>query len=146
MKTFVPKDPGDNREWYLVDATDKVLGRLAVEITNVLRGRNKPTYTPHVDTGDFVVVVNAEKVKLTGKKDEKKIYQRYSGYRSGLKEETAGSLRERHPDRLIKHAVQGMLPNNKISRQMFSRLKVYAGNEHPHEAQKPQVVELIQEK
>lgn len=146
MKTFVPKDPGNDRNWYLVDAADKVLGRLAVEITNVLRGRNKPTYTPHVDTGDFVVVVNAEKVKLTGKKNEKKLYQSYSGYRSGLYKETADTVRKRHPDRLIRKAVQGMLPDNNISRKMFSRLKVYAGSEHPHEAQKPQVVELLQEK
>jgi large subunit ribosomal protein L13 len=142
MKTFVAKDPGDNRDWLLVDAQDKPLGRLAVQIANTLRGKNKPTYTPHVDTGDFVVVINAEKVKLTGRKDEQKVYQRYSGYRSGLKEIPVAVMRERHPDRIIKLAVRGMLPKNNLSRRMFRRLKVYAGVEHPHAAQNPRKVDL----
>ena len=140
MKTTLPKDPGQDRDWYLVDASGEPLGRLAVKIADVLRGKNKPTFTPHVDTGAFVVVVNAEKVALTGRKEEQKIYQRYSGYRSGLKEFKASVVRERHPDRMILQAVRGMLPKNKLSRGTFGRLKVYAGGEHPHEAQKPQVM------
>ncbi len=143
MKTTLPKDPGDNRDWLLVDAEDKVLGRLAVEIANALRGKDKPTFTPHIDTGAFVVVINAEKVKLTGRKDEQKIYQRYTGWRSGRKEETAAAVREQHPDRMIMLAVKRMLPQNRLSRQMFKRLKVYAGSEHPHEAQNPRQVELV---
>lgn len=143
MKTFLPKDPGDDRAWLLVDAQDKPLGRLAVKIADILRGKNKATFTPHVDTGDFVVVVNAEKVKLTGRKNEQKIYQRYSGYRDGLREIKASVVRERHPDRLIKSAVKGMLPKNNLSRKMFTRLKVYAGNQHPHAAQNLRKVELL---
>lgn len=141
MKSFVAKDPGTERAWYVVDASGKTLGRLAVKIANALRGKDSPAFTPHVDTGAFVVVTNAEKVKLTGKKDEQKLYQRYSGYRSGLKETPASVLRERHPDRLIKLAVKGMLPRNNLSRKMMTRLKVYAGAEHPHEAQQPQTVD-----
>ena len=105
-----------------------------------MRGKNKPTFTPHVDTGDFVVIINAEKVKLSGKTEEMKLYRSYSGGRGGLKEKTAASVRERHPERLIQHAVKGMLPKNNLSRQMFSRLKVYAGEVHPHDAQQPQAV------
>ena len=142
MRSFIAKDPGADRDWYVVDATGKSLGRVAVGIANILRGRNKPTFTPHVDTGDFVVVVNAEKVKLTGRKEEQKVYQRYSGYRGGLKETPAGVVRQRHPDRLIRMAVKGMLPKNNLSRRAFSRLKVYAGETHPHEAQKPEPVEV----
>ena len=142
MKTTLAKETEISRDWILVDATDKVLGRLAVKIANILRGRHRPTYTPHVDTGDFVVVINAEKVKLTGKKDEQKLYQRYSGYRGGLKEEKASKIRERHPERLIQLAVKGMMPKNVLSRTAFGRLKVYAGSEHPHAAQNPQAVEL----
>ncbi|MDA1044625.1 MAG: 50S ribosomal protein L13 [Verrucomicrobia bacterium] len=142
MKTTLPKDPGENRPWIVIDANGQHLGRLAVHIANVLRGKNKPTFTPHVDTGDFVVVVNAEKVTLTGKKEEQKIYQNFSGWRGGLKETKAGDLRARHPERMIQHAVKGMLPKNNLSRQMFSRLKVYVGAEHPHAAQQPHVKEL----
>lgn len=131
------KDPGTDRLWFVVDAAEQPLGRLAVKIADVLRGKNKPTYTPNVDTGDFVVVVNAEKVKLTGRKEEQKTYQRYSGYRGGLKEFKASVMRERHPDRMIKLAVRGMMPRNNLSRKMFRRLKVYAGDEHPHAAQQP---------
>ena len=140
MKTFVPKEADIQRDWFVVDATDKPAGRLAVVIANVLRGRNKPTYTPHVDTGDFVVVVNADKIKLTGNKEEKKIYQDYSGYSSGRTETKAKDIRERNPGRIIVQAVKGMLPTNRMSRQTIKRLKVYAGAEHPHTAQ--QVKEL----
>ena len=142
MKTTITKTGEATRAWFIVDAEDKVLGRLAVEIANVLRGRNKPTYTPHVDDGDFVVVVNAEKVKLTGKKEQQKIYQRYSGYRGGLKKTPASVVRERHPERLIQLAVKGMMPKNTLNRHAYKRLKVYAGPDHPNEAQNPQVLEF----
>jgi large subunit ribosomal protein L13 len=140
MKTFVPKEADVVREWFVVDAEGKTAGRLAVVIANVLRGRNKPTYTPHVDTGAFVVVVNAEKIRLSGNKEEGKIYQDYSGYSSGLTETKAKDIRAKHPERIITQAVKGMLPTNRLSRQMLKRLKVYAGAEHPHVAQ--QVKEL----
>ncbi len=143
MKTTIPKDPGDNRRWLLVDATDKPLGRLAVAIANVLRGRDKPTFMPSVDTGQFVVVVNAEKVKLSGRKEEQKRYQRYSGFRGGHRYITVETMRTKHPDRMITLAVRGMLPANNLCRRMLPRLKVYAGAEHPHMAQKPEAVELI---
>ena len=143
MKTFVPKDAGTDRKWLLVDADGKPLGRLATRIADILRGKNKPTFDPHVDTGDFVIVVNARKVKLTGRKNEQKTYQRFSGYRGGLKEIKASTVRERHPDRLIRLAVKGMLPKNNLSRKVFSRLKIYAGEEHPHVAQQPNKVELL---
>jgi large subunit ribosomal protein L13 len=141
MKSFVAKDPGPNRTWLLVDVADLPLGRVAVKIADALRGKDKPTYTPHVDTGDFVVVINAEKVKLTGNKDDQKIYKRFSGWRGGLKETKASVVRERHPDRMIRQAVRGMMPKNTLNRKAISRLKVYAGAEHPHEAQNPQMVE-----
>lgn len=140
MKTFVPKEADVVREWLVVDAEGKPAGRLAVAIANALRGRNKPTYTPHVDTGAFVVVVNAEKIKLTGNKEEKKIYQDYSGYSSGRTETKAKDIRTKNPERIIMQAVKGMLPTNRQSRQILTRLKVYAGSEHPHAAQ--QVKEL----
>jgi len=143
MKTFMPKNPGQDRDWLVVDATDKPVGRLAVEIANLLRGRDKPTYTPHIDTGCFVIVTNAEKVKLSGTKEEKKIYQRYTGYRGGLREVTAAVMRTKKPEYIVKHAVKGMLPGNNLARQMYRRLKVYAGSEHPHVAQNPRAVELI---
>lgn len=136
MKTFMPKEADIDRQWFLVDAEGKTVGRIAVEIANILRGKNKPTYAPHVDTGDFVIVINAEKVKFTGNKEDGKIYQTYSGWRGGLKETTAKELRSRHPEDIIKLAVKGMLPHNNLSRKLFKRLKVYAGSEHPHTAQK----------
>lgn len=142
MKTFVPKEADIVREWFVVDAAGKSAGRLAVFIADILRGRNKPTYTPHVDTGAFVVVVNAEKIKLTGNKEEKKIYQDFSGYNSGLTETPAKDIRAKHPERIITQAVKGMLPTNRLSRQTIKRLKVYAGAEHPHEAQQVQVLEF----
>ena len=142
MKTTLAKESEVSRTWYLVDATNKPVGRLAVKIANVLRGKTKPTYTPHVDTGDFVVVVNAEKVKLTGNKEEQKTYKTFTGFPGGLKVVKAAVVRAKHPELLISHAVKDMLPKNNLSRQMFTRLKVYAGQEHPHTAQKPQVMEL----
>jgi len=138
MKTFVPKEADIQREWYVVDAAGKTTGRLAVVIADVLRGRNKPTYTPHVDTGAFVVVVNADKIKLTGNKEENKIYQDYSGYSSGRTETKAKDIRAKNPERIIMQAVKGMLPTNRMCRQTIKRLKVYAGSEHPHTAQQVQ--------
>ncbi len=138
MKTYVAKREEVQRRWYVVDADGVPVGRLAVQVANVLRGKNKPTYTPHVDTGDFVVVINAEKVRLTGRKEEQKTYWRYSGYPSGLTEMTAAEMRKRHPERIVEHAVRGMLPRNKLGRAMFRKLKVYAGPNHPHEAQQPE--------
>jgi large subunit ribosomal protein L13 len=142
MKTFMPNEADIKREWFVVDATDKPTGRLAVVIADVLRGRNKPTYTPHIDTGAFIVVVNAEKIKLTGNKEDKKIYQDYSGFSSGLTETKAKDIREKNPERIIEQAVKGMLPTNRQTRQILKRLKVYAGPSHPHEAQQVQPLEL----
>ena len=142
MKSYLAKPGEIEQKWALIDAEGQVLGRLAVTIANVLRGRNKPVYTPHVDTGDFVVVVNAEKVKLTGNKESGKIYQNYTGHMGGLKEKTAKEIRAKDPTRLITDAVRGMMPHNRLNRQQLRKLKVYAGNEHPHEAQKPEVLTL----
>jgi large subunit ribosomal protein L13 len=142
MKTTLPKVEEIDRKWLLIDAEGKVLGRLAVHISNILRGRHKPTYTPHIDTGDFVVVINADKVKLTGNKEEDKVYQTYSGWRSGLKEFSAATIREKKPDMLIYEAVKGMMPKNRLSRQSIKKLKIYAGSEHPHEAQGPEAYEV----
>ena len=141
MKTFLPKDLGADRQWFIIDAQEKPLGRLAVKIVGFLRGKQKVYFTPAVDVGDFVVVINAGKIKLTGRKSEQKIYRQYSGYRGGLKEVTASVMRERHPDRMIKRAVLRMLPKNHLSRKLFRRLKVYAGKDHPHAAQKPAAVD-----
>lgn len=137
QKTFVPKNPGADRKWFLVDAAGKTLGRLAVNIANTLRGKDRPTFDPAIDQGDFVVVINAEKVHLTGRKLELKDYQRYSGFRGGLKHFTAATMLERHPDRVILEAVWGMLPKNNIARKMMTRVKVYRGDKHPHAAQNP---------
>ena len=137
MKTFFPKDPGQNRRWLLVDAADKPVGRLAVAISNALRGKDQPTYTPWVDTGAFVVVVNAAKAKLSGRKNEQKTYERFSGWRGGHKILPVAVVREKDPGRLITEAVKGMLPGNKLARQMMRRLLVYPGPTHPHAAQKP---------
>ena len=142
MKTFVAKKEDVTREWFVVDAAGQSTGRLAVFIADILRGRNKPTYTPHVDTGAFVVVVNAEKIKLTGNKEEDKIYQDFSGYPSGLKERNAATIRQKHPERIITQAVEGMLPKNRLSRQTMTRLKVYVGPDHPHDAQDVQTLEF----
>jgi large subunit ribosomal protein L13 len=137
MKTFVPDARDIKRSWYLIDAAGQTLGRLAVTIANLLRGRGSPLYTPHVDTGHYVVVVNAEKVKVTGRKETGKEYRRYTGYRSGQRLVPLGIMRAAHPERIIAHAVKGMLPRNTLSRGMYRRLKVYAGSNHPHTAQNP---------
>lgn len=142
MKTYLPKIDEQGRKWWVVDASDLVLGRLAVRIADVLRGKNKPIYTPHLDCGDNVVVINADKVRLTGRKEEDKIYQNYSGYMGGLKEQTAADVRAKKPERLIRDAVWGMFPKGRLGREMFKKLKVYPGDEHPHEAQQPEPLSL----
>ncbi|HBA84033.1 MAG TPA: 50S ribosomal protein L13 [Verrucomicrobia bacterium] len=140
MKTTLPVESEIKRAWHLIDATDKPAGRLAVQIAELLRGKGKIDYAPHIDMGDFVVVINASKVKLTGNKEEGKLYQTYSGFAGGLKKVKAGAVRSRNPAYIITHAVKDMLPKNHMSRIVFERLKVYAGTDHPHTAQKPQVV------
>ncbi|WP_129128357.1 50S ribosomal protein L13 [Geomonas oryzae] len=137
MKTQVAKKEEVTRDWYLVDVDNKVLGRVATEIANVLRGKNKPTFTPSVDTGDFVIVVNAEKIALTGKKLSDKTYYSHSAFPGGLKEISAGKLIDKKPEELIKKAVKGMLPKNKLARHMLKKLKIYSGGAHPHAAQNP---------
>lgn len=142
MRTFVAKEKDINRRWLLVDAEGKVLGRLAVAIARVLMGKHKPIYTPNLDCGDFVVVVNAEKIRLTGKKMQTKVYQRYSGYPGGLHVTPIADVLKRHPTRVIREAVRRMLPKNKLGRVMLTKLKAYAGETHRHEAQNPEPVEL----
>ena len=142
MKTFLPKIDVQRRAWRIVDADGLVLGRVAEKIANVLRGRDKPTYTPHLDTGDFVIVVNAEKVRVTGKKETDKIYTSYSGYRGGLKRTPLADVRTKHPERLIMKAVKGMLPKNRLAAKLLTKLKVYKGSEHPHGAQNPEPLTL----
>lgn len=137
MKTYSAKKEEVRRQWLVVDATDRTLGRLATEIANRLRGKHKPEFTPHVDTGDYVVVVNAEKIKVTGAKQTDKIYHHHTGYPGGIKSASFEQMIEKSPERVIEKAVKGMLPKNKLSRQVLSKLKVYAGNEHPHSAQQP---------
>jgi large subunit ribosomal protein L13 len=141
-KTYSPKAADVERDWYVVDATDLPLGRLASEVAVRLRGKHKPTYAPHVDGGDFIVVVNAEKVAVTSGKSQTKIYYRHSGYPGGIKAETFESLRERRPEAIVERAVRGMLPKNKLGRKMATKLKVYAGPDHPHAAQAPEPLEL----
>jgi len=142
MKTFSAKKESVTRSWYLVDATDKTLGRLSTEIANRLRGKHKPTFTPHVDTGDYIVVVNAEKIKVTGNKASDKLYYHHTGYPGGIKSISFEKLIEKVPERVIEKAVKGMMPKNKLSRAMLSKLKVYAGNEHPHSAQQPTTLDI----
>ena len=142
MKTWNAKPGEVERRWYLVDADGKTLGRLATHIADTLRGKDKPQYTPHVDTGDFVVVVNAEKIRVTGKKLDEKMYHRHSGYPGGLRSRTLREQLERRPTEVIRKAVKGMLPRNKLARQQITKLKVYAGPDHPHEAQNPQELKL----
>ena len=136
-KTSTPSLATIERNWFLVDAEGQTLGRLASEIANVLRGKNKPSFTPHLDTGDFVIVVNAEKIEVSGKKASQKLYRRHSGRPGGMKIEKFETLRDRIPERIIEQAVKGMLPHNSLGRQQFKKLKVYKGSEHPHEAQNP---------
>lgn len=142
MKTYSAKESDVKREWYLVDAEGKVLGRLASEIARRLRGKHKPIYTPHVDTGDFVVVVNVDKISLTGKKLTDKMYYRHSGYPGGLTSTPAGKMLKEKPERLLHLAVRGMLPKNSLGRKMLKKLKIYTGGEHPHQAQEPRSLEL----
>ena len=136
-KTTTPSIETIKRDWFLVDASEKTLGRLATEIAVILRGKNKPSFTPHLDTGDFVIVVNAEKVEVTGKKSSQKLYRRHSGRPGGMKVEKFETLQERIPERIIEQAVKGMLPHNALGRQQFRKLKVYKGPDHPHAAQDP---------
>ena len=140
MKTFMASPATIDRKWYVVDATDMTLGRLASEVAKVLRGKNKPIFTPHIDCGDNVIVINAEKIKVTGKKMDKKVYYHHSDYVGGLKEATLREKLEKKPEQLIELAVKGMLPKGPLGRQMFTKLHVYAGPEHKHEAQKPEVL------
>ena len=142
MKTYVANANDRTRNWLVVDATGQTLGRLATQIAVALRGKNKPEYTPHVDTGDFVVVVNAEKISVTGNKLADKKYYRHSGYPGGLKVRSLAEQLERRPEEVIRHAVKGMLPRNRLARKQLTKLKVYAGPDHPHVAQKPQTMEI----
>jgi large subunit ribosomal protein L13 len=142
MKTFSAKATEVPRKWWLIDANDAVLGKVAVKAANLLRGKEKIVFTPHVDTGDFVIVINAEKVRLTGKKEEQKSYMSFSGYVGGHKSENARARRVRHPELLIERAVRGMIPHNRLGRRVYRKLKVYRGDSHPHTAQQPTVVKL----
>ncbi|NLJ84391.1 MAG: 50S ribosomal protein L13 [Halanaerobiaceae bacterium] len=142
MRTYMAKPEEIERQWYVVDATGQTLGRLATKIADILRGKHKPIYTPHVDTGDYVIVINAEKIELTGKKWEQKKYYRHSGYPGGIKEITYDKLLKKKPELIIEKAVRGMIPHNRLGRQMIKKLKVYAGPEHPHQAQQPKELEL----
>ena len=141
-KTSIPSVDSSKRQWYLVDAENQTLGRLATEVASVLRGKNNPSFTPHLDTGDFVVVVNADKIRVSGKKAEQKLYRRHSGRPGGMKVETFAALQNRIPERIVEKAVKGMLPHNALGRQLFRKLKVYRGADHPHTAQKPQILKL----
>lgn len=142
MKSFIAKKETVKHDWYVIDAAGKTLGRLAVQIASRLRGKHKPIYTPHVDTGDFIVVVNADKVRLTGNKLEDKKYYHHTGYPGGLREQNAADLLKKKPTSLLQFAVKGMLPKNSLGRAMYKKLKIYTGASHPHEAQKPQTLEL----
>ena len=142
MKTYSANAETVKREWFVIDATDKVLGRLSTEIAHRLRGKHKPEYTPHVDTGDYIVVINAEKVRVTGNKETDKMYHHHTGYVGSLKSVNLAKMRASHPDRIIKHSVKGMLPKNSLGRAMFKKLKVYAGSSHEHAAQQPKPLEI----
>ena len=137
MRTYLPKIDLEQRKWHVIDADGAVLGRLAAQVANVLRGRNKPIYTPHLDAGDFVVVINAAKVRVTGNKEEGKEFMTYSGWKGGEKFATVAQIRARHPEKLIMHAVRGMVPKNRLGRVLMTKLKVYKGDQHPHAAQNP---------
>jgi large subunit ribosomal protein L13 len=143
MSTYIPKADGQARKWFLLDAKDQVLGKLATAAATILSGKRNPAYTPFLDTGDHVIVINAAQVHLTGRKTETKVYRRHSGYSGGLKSIVAGKQLQKHPTRLIEDAVRGMLPKTKLGRAMFGKLKVYAGEKHPHQAQKPQALALV---
>ena len=142
MKTYLPKVDVDQRKWHVIDADGAVLGRLAQQVADVLRGKNKPIYTPHLDAGDFVVVINAEKVRLTGKKETDKEFMTYSGWKGGEKFRTVEQIRAKHPEKLILHAVKGMIPKNRLGSQLLTKLKVFKGPKHPHAAQTPAVLKV----
>ena len=137
MKTYLPKVDLNQRKWHVIDANGAVLGRLAAQVADILRGKNKPTFTPHLDAGDFVVVINAEKVAVTGKKETQKEFMTYSGWKGGERYRTVAEIRAKHPEKLITHAVKGMVPKNRLGRVLMTKLKVYKGSEHPHSAQQP---------
>ena len=138
MKTHLPKVDLDQRKWHVINAEGAVLGRLAVQVADILRGKNKPVYTPHLDAGDFVIVINAEKVRVTGKKENNKKFMTYSGWKGGEKYTSVAQIRAKHPEKLITHAVRGMVPKNRLGRVLMTKLKVFKGNQHPHAAQKPE--------
>ena len=142
MKTYLPKVDLQKRKWHVIDANGAVLGRLAVQVADVLRGKNKPVYTPHLDAGDFVVVINAEKVVVTGKKETDKEYMTYSGWKGGEKYRTVAQIRAKHPEKLIHHAVKGMIPKNRLGSKLLTKLKVYKGSQHPHASQNPATLTL----
>ena len=142
MKSYMQKSETVERKWYVIDAENVPLGRVASRAAHILRGKHKVTYTPHIDCGDNVIIINAEKVKLTGNKEEKKMYYNHSMYPGGLRERTAKVMRERYPEEMVERAVKGMLPHNRLGRQMYKKLFVYKGSEHPHMAQKPEVMEV----
>ncbi|MEM7769531.1 MAG: 50S ribosomal protein L13 [Cyanobacteria bacterium P01_E01_bin.6] len=141
-KTYLPAVGGFEKKWYIVDASGQRLGRLATEVASVLRGKNKPIYSPHMDTGDFVIIINADKIDVTGRKREQKLYRRHSGRPGGMKVETFEKLQNRIPERILEQAIKGMLPKNALGRQLFTKLKVYKGSEHPHHAQQPEVLSI----
>lgn len=142
MKTFSPKNKDIDRKWYLVDAKNQVLGRLASQVARILRGKHKPIFAPHVDVGDHVIIVNAEKIRVTGKKEQQKRYKRHTGYPSGLRETVYEDMHAKHPERILEHAIIGMLPKNRLGRKMFKKVRICIGEKHPHDAQKPEVLTL----
>lgn len=142
MSSYIAKPRDVQRKWYVVDASNLVLGRLAVKVANILRGRHRPTYTPHVDTGDFVIIINADKIAVTGRKEEQKQYMFYTGWMGNEKYRSLKDMRTRNPAFIIQHAVKGMLPKNRLANQMLKKLKIYAGSEHPHAAQNPETISL----
>ena len=144
-KTYVPSPDSINRKWFLVDAKNQTLGRLATEVASLLRGKTKANFTPHLDIGDFVIVINAEKIKVTGKKSDQKLYRRHSGRPGGMKVETFKSLQSRIPERIVEKAIKGMLPHTRLGRQLFNKLKVYKGSDHPHSAQEPKTLNINSE-
>lgn len=142
MKSTMATPSTIERKWYVIDATDKVLGRLATEVAMILRGKNKPTFTPYMDTGDYVIIINAEKIRVTGKKAEQKTYFRHTGYPGGGRFTSYQQMMEKHPERILEHAIRGMMPKNRLGRAMYKKLKVVVGPDHPYEAQKPEVYEF----
>ena len=142
MKTFTPKPSDIKRKWYVVDARNEILGRLASKVAHILRGKHKPIFAPHVDVGDHVIIINAKKIRVTGRKAQQKRYTRYSGYPGGLKETVYEKMLEKHPEKILEHAIRGMLPKNRLGRKMFKKLKVYAGDQHHHSAQQPEQLKL----